>query len=215
MSGDGETAGGRQPATGNGQWVRQSVLILTACCLLPAVFSLLGCHADPGMPQSWQYFPDMAESPAYKAFESSPVTGDGKVLMAPATGTVPRGFMPFHYGSGEAEAARAGRELENPETATPEALARGRKVFETFCVVCHGPRGDGDGAVVAPGKFPMPPSLTAKHARELPDGQLFHVVTWGGKLMPGYAAQIDARDRWRAIIHVRAMQAENGAGAKR
>ena len=38
------------------------------------------------------------------------------------------------------------------------------------------------------------------------DGQMFHVLTFGQKNMPGYAAQISAADRWQAILHVRSLQ---------
>lgn len=39
------------------------------------------------------------------------------------------------------------------------------------------------------------------------DGQLFHIVSAGQANMPGYAAQVLPDDRWRAILHLRALQA--------
>ena len=35
---------------------------------------------------------------------------------------------------------------------------------------------------------------------------MFHVLTFGQKNMPGYAAQITTDDRWKAILHVRELQ---------
>ncbi|MDH3640255.1 MAG: c-type cytochrome, partial [Gammaproteobacteria bacterium] len=33
----------------------------------------------------------------------------------------------------------------NPVAATPESIAQGRGVFESNCVACHGPNGNGNG----------------------------------------------------------------------
>ncbi|HEX5000521.1 MAG TPA: cytochrome c [Terriglobia bacterium] len=36
---------------------------------------------------------------------------------------------------------------QNTQKATPESIASGKRVYERFCIGCHGPRGDGVGAV--------------------------------------------------------------------
>jgi hypothetical protein len=38
------------------------------------------------------------------------------------------------------------------------------------------------------------------------DGQMFHVITYGQKLMPSQASQVRADDRWRLILQVRRLQ---------
>jgi putative heme-binding domain-containing protein len=75
---------------------------------------------------------------------------------------------------------------------------------------CHGAVGNGDGPVAMHG-FPPPPSFASESSLKMSDGRMFHVVTFGQsylpeKNMPGYAAQISAEDRWKAILHVRALQ---------
>jgi hypothetical protein len=35
---------------------------------------------------------------------------------------------------------------------------------------------------------------------------MFHVITYGQKLMPSQASQVRADDRWRLILHVRRLQ---------
>ena len=84
--------------------------------------------------------PDMAHSLPYDSFAKNPVTRDGKTLQAPVAGTVPRGFLPFRYQRTAEDATRAGRELQGPAPETPERLARGKVLYETFCLVCHGRR---------------------------------------------------------------------------
>jgi hypothetical protein len=52
-----------------------------------------------------------------------------------------------------------------------------------------------------------PPSLKAERAVQMRDGQLFHVITRGQGNMASYAVQVRPEDRWKAILHVRALQA--------
>jgi mono/diheme cytochrome c family protein len=40
----------------------------------------------------------------------------------------------------------------------------------------------------------------------MPDGQMFHVLTYGQGRMPPVATQLASDDRWRAILHVRQLQ---------
>jgi predicted aminopeptidase len=74
--------------------------------------------------RAYEYMPDMARDPAYKAFAPNPVTRDGLTLQHPVAGTIPRGYHPFHYGPGEQEAERAGRELKRPLSADSQDPGR-------------------------------------------------------------------------------------------
>jgi mono/diheme cytochrome c family protein len=149
------------------------------------------------------YMPDMVYSPAYKAQKPGS-------LRLPVAGTVSRDFEAYPYAAHRDpnETPRIGRWLENPLPPTRAVLERGRKVFNTFCIVCHGPEGEGDGTVVP--KFPRPPSLQSEKIRGYPDGSIFHVITVGQNLMPSYASQIPAEDRWAGIHYLRALQRKRG-----
>ena len=162
-----------------------------------------GCKRDPQR-RAFDYMPEMVDSIPYDAFSPNPVTRSGLTLQAPPPHTVPRGYAPFRYGSEPEEALRAGRELTNPTPATKESLARGQRLFQTFCFECHGQQGEGDGPIIP--RFPMPPSLRAEHARKMADGQIYHIISKGQKLMPAYAVQIPAADRWPVINYVRSLQ---------
>jgi mono/diheme cytochrome c family protein len=162
-------------------------------------------RADPNQ-RNFEVLPDMAHSVPYDAFSANPNFTDGMTLRAPVPGTVIRGFMPLHFDATPEDAQRAGRELTSPFTPNDaNALARGAAVYGTYCEICHGPAGKGDGTVAQRG-FPAPPSLLAPKAQGLADGQIFHIVTYGQKNMPSYAAQIDRDDRWKVILHVRSLQ---------
>lgn len=162
--------------------------------------ALCACEAQ-GNRTGWIVLPGMTYSVPYDSYSRNPVTGP--TLRLPPEGTVPYGATPFTYGVDKHEAARAGAELTNPYTSR-EDLARGKDVFGVFCLVCHGPAGEGDGPIIP--RFPNPASLTAPHAKSLPDGQLYHIIYHGQGLMPGYAVQIRHEDRWRAVTYVRSLQ---------
>jgi mono/diheme cytochrome c family protein len=151
-----------------------------------------------------EYMPNMVYSLAYDSFAPNPNTRDGLTLQRPVRGTIPRGFMPLHYLATPEEAERAGRELVNPIAPTARSAADGRMLFETYCAVCHGKQGAGDGPLVP--KIPNPPAYTSARVRTMPAGRIFHVMTFGSGRMPSYASQLSAHDRWLVAAHVQTLQ---------
>jgi mono/diheme cytochrome c family protein len=144
--------------------------------------------------------PDMARDPAYKAFAANFVTRDGLTLQHPVAGTIARGYHPFHYGPGEQEAERAGLELKDPYQPTARNLEEGKALFETYCAVCHGTQGKGDGPISS--KIPPPPSYHSDRLMQFAPGRIFHVITLGSGKMPSYAAQLSADERWKIVTYV-------------
>jgi mono/diheme cytochrome c family protein len=45
----------------------------------------------------------------------------------------------------------------------------------------------------------------------MPDGQLFHTITYGVRNMPSYGKQIPEEDRWAIVAYLRALQRSNHA----
>ncbi|MCC6265354.1 MAG: cytochrome c [Bryobacterales bacterium] len=155
---------------------------------------------------NFEFLPEMVRTPSYKAFDSNENFSNGMTFQAPPAHTVSQDITPDAYGASEADAIRAGEELKNPYGAEDlAAYTRGGQVFKTWCVPCHGGGGKGDGPVAMRG-FPAPPPLTSQSALEMKDGRIFHVITHGQNNMPGYASQISAEDRWKAVIYVRSLQ---------
>jgi len=174
-----------------------------------ALVIVLGLHwalrPEPGR-RNVEALPGMVKAVPAEAFSESAVFSDGKTLQPTPAGTVVRGLHPLPYRSTPEDAVRAGLELANPFPASSAAiLARGKVTYETYCSVCHGPAGKGDGTVAKRG-FPAPPSLLAEKALLLRDGQLFHILTYGQGNMPSYAAQVTRNDRWKAVLWVRELQ---------
>jgi mono/diheme cytochrome c family protein len=174
--------------------------ILAAALVLAAV---AGCGAR-GDRRGLEYTPDMVYSLAYDSFAPNPITRDGLTLQRPVRGTIARGFLPLHYTASAEDAERAGRELLNPVPRTARSAADGKVLFETYCAVCHGAQGQGDGPIAA--KIPTPPSYSSARVRGMPEGRIFHVITFGSGKMPSYASQLVPRDRWLIVAHVQTLQ---------
>jgi mono/diheme cytochrome c family protein len=150
--------------------------------------------------------PDMVRTAAYKAYSVNSNFSDGKTLQEPPPDTIPRGFHLVDYQATEADAIRAGEELKNPYGVEDHsAFTRGTFVFRTWCLPCHGAIGRGDGPVAMRG-FPAPPPLNSEKTLTLKDGRMFHILTYGQKNMPSYAAQVSEDDRWKAVLFVRSLQ---------
>ncbi|MSP91187.1 MAG: cytochrome c [Myxococcales bacterium] len=168
-----------------------------------------GCRVEREPNYEWlpwinhMFFPTAAESQL-----ASKVFKNGMVLQVPPVGTIARGHVPLHYTADAAGATQAGLELHNPiTTPTPEDDERGKVMFTTFCAPCHGPNGAGDGPVSKRGMPGFPINNASAGAGLLPDGHIFHIVTYGRNMMPSYASQTSPEDRWRIIAHVRRLQA--------
>ena len=164
-------------------------LVLSLASSLLALTGCGGTHESNNM----IYMPDMVYSPALKAQQAG--------VQLPVKGTIPRGFVPYPYPK---DPEAAGRELKNPLRRTEAVMHRGQTLFNTYCIVCHGPNGEGDGLIVP--KFPRPPSLQSDKVRGWTDGRIYHVVSNGQNLMPNYSSQIAQADRWAIIHYLRALQ---------
>lgn len=170
--------------------------------ILAAGLASAAAACQPGEQPGAEYIEDMARGPAYKAFAPNQATRNGITLQHPVAGTIARGYHPFHYGKGDAEAERAGRELTNPFHQNDEAaVEKGKVLFETYCLVCHGAKGLGDGPIAS--KIPPPTSYKSERVMGFLPGRIFHVITLGSNKMPSYAAQLSPEDRWLIITYVR------------
>ncbi len=156
--------------------------------------------------RNWEFLPDMVRSRAYRSQSSSPHFSDGRMQREPVAETIARGYMPFDYGTSVQESERSGRELQSPfDARQPAELERGEAIWKTYCQVCHGTEGEGDGPVTRRG-YPPPPSLLSGRVEAMKEGQIFHIITFGNGNMPSYGSQIDRRDRWQVVQHLRRLQ---------
>ncbi len=93
----------------------------------------------------------------------------------------------------------------NPVAATEQSLKNGEKLFNTYCFVCHGKEGKGDGPVIKRGFYPMNLTTPAVVART--NGYIYAYIRYGGKvMMPSYRESITSDGAWDVVNYVRKLQ---------
>ena len=166
---------------------------------------------DPNSP-GVEFMPDMYRSPSLESNMAyiSLTTGDTiQANRLPVKGTIARGYMPYMYGNDTAGYANAGRYLRNPLNRNEANLKHGEELYGKFCVHCHGAAGQGDGLVG--GKLPgAPPSYTSAALKALPEGKIFHSITYGKGLMGAHSPMLTQEERWKLVLYVQKLQYPEG-----
>ena len=200
-----------------------SCLLLTAFCLLA-----VGCRYD------------MQDQPRYKVYKKSDFWGerDPRASRDLPEGTVARGFLredkalytgkKENAGGAQQQQAQTTTDArgntvvttfpdaidEFPVPVTKELIDRGQERYNIYCVVCHGPTGNGDGMIVRRG-FSAPPTYNDDRLRNAPVGHFYDVITNGWGKMNSYAHQVPVADRWAIVAYIRALQiSQNPNGMK-
>ncbi len=176
--------------------------------LLMAGFSSCG-KKDANSP-GVEFMPDMYRSPSLEVYGSTVVDGDTVVMtsdrMLPVRGTVARGYIPYAYPNTPEGYEQAGTYLHNPLTsASREQYEKeGEVLYGKFCIHCHGATGAGDGKVAA--KLPGAPPAYSGPLKNLPEGKIFHSITYGKNLMGAHASQLTQEERWKLVYFVQKLQ---------
>ena len=96
-------------------------------------------------------------------------------------------------------------ELISPLVTNQANIEAGEKVYTAMCTQCHGVEGKGDGALSVNGHIAGIPSYTDK-LKDLPEGKMYHTLTWGKGLMGSHASQLSQRQRWEVIEYIKVLQ---------
>jgi mono/diheme cytochrome c family protein len=189
--------------------IRNSLFI---ACVLFIIISFSSCVDDPKHP-GYEFMPDMYRSLAYKPNSVNALFSDSMANRQPVAGTIPRGdYLPYAYPNTPEGYEAAGKDLKSPHEKSTENLAEGKRLYEIFCIHCHGAEGKGDGSITLNGKFAPPPSYSADALKELPEGKMFHTLEYGKNMMGSHASQLTQTERWKIIMYVQTLQ-KSGAPA--
>ncbi len=88
-------------------------------------------------------------------------------------------------------------DVPNPYPTTEAGLARGHKIYQDFCLGCHGPVGDGMGPA-QPWIYPPPLNFTILKNREISGGILYYQIMNGitGTAMPYFKRELESEKIW-------------------
>ncbi|MBI4297374.1 MAG: cytochrome c [Chloroflexi bacterium] len=181
----GHRTGRRDFPKGGARWAALLLLALVGA----------GCIGSSGPTYPRDIFREMHYAQSYRVQE-------------PPRLDVPEGAVPITgrevtYTQEEAKA------LPNPYPRNTQTLARGQKVFQINCVVCHGAAGKGDGPVadyLVRDKYNRPPNLTADPTLGRTDGEIFFLVTKGIFVMPSFRKLLTEEERWAVVHYMRTLQ---------
>jgi mono/diheme cytochrome c family protein len=89
------------------------------------------------------------------------------------------------------------RNIPNPYPTTEAGLARGHKIYQDFCIGCHGPVGDGMGKA-QPWIYPPPLNFTILKGRGVSGGILYYQIMNGitGTAMPYFKRELESQKIW-------------------
>jgi mono/diheme cytochrome c family protein len=102
----------------------------------------------------------------------------------------------------EVSAADAAR--PNPVTADAASVEKGRALYVTNCLPCHGATGKGDGPA-ASALTTRPADFNTPMHRAHSDGALFTKITTGRPPMPAWSPALSDTDRWNLVNYLRAL----------
>jgi mono/diheme cytochrome c family protein len=204
--------------------IRQSYIFGAVCI---AAMALSSCKEDSNSP-GVEYMPDMYRSPALEAYidygdnnrmdwTQNQKDGDstymGPILsQKPVPGTIPYSspemavyMLPYPLNNTMEDYERAATEIHSPMTATRENVMRGQAIYTKMCTHCHGEAGHGDGAISRNGFIQGIPDYSGK-LKDLPEGKIFHTITYGKGLMGQHASQLTQYERWQVTQWVKLLQ---------
>ena len=166
---------------------------------------MASCDRDKNNP-GYDYFPDMAYAKAYKTYAPDPNFTDGKTLQAPVEGTVSREGENYPYKKTDEDMSKAAK-MKNPFSPDEKIIERGKLVYQSICLQCHGENADGKGHLFLSGKYPYPPAdLVNGRLDSRKDGEIFHSITVGYGIMGPHGLIVQPDDRWKIVLYLRSLR---------
>jgi len=171
----------------------ENFLKISLVILILSSFVSCGDKSKPEL----QYMPDMYLSVPYNADGQN---SEGKPTdLKPVLGTIARGQVPYEYADTNADYEKAKAELKSPLAINKVNLENGKKMYNIYCISCHGKKGDGNGVLSQRDKFVGIPNYKD---RDITDGSIYHVIMYGKNLMGSHASQLTFKERWQVVQYV-------------
>ena len=154
---------------------------------------------------NYQYFPNMYESIGYKTYQESDAFSNGIEAQEPVEKSIPRGWQPYEYEDNIDGYESAKLNLKSPLEINENNLSVGKELYEIYCSVCHGSKGDGMGILMQREKFLGIPSYAD---RDISEGSIYHVLMYGINLMGSHSGQVNEEERWQIAQYVMKLREE-------
>lgn len=156
---------------------------------------------------NYQYMPNMYESVGYETYAESNAFANGIEAQIPVEGTIPRGYVPFDIENTTEGYNLAKATLLNPLDSSQVDFNKGKQLYEIYCGICHGNKGNGQGNLVKREKILGIPSFDDA-GRAINQGSIYHVMYYGKNAMGSYANQLNDEERWQVVSYVLQLKAD-------
>ena len=156
---------------------------------------------------NFQYFPDMYESLAGEAYAESDAFSNGIEAQLPVQGSIPRGWETYEYEDTNEGYELAKLELLSPLVTNEYNVSRGKELYQIYCSVCNGDKGDGIGILAEREKFLGIPAYNDP-SRIITEGSIYHVLMYGKNAMGSHSGQVNEEERWQIIQYVLQLKEE-------
>jgi cytochrome c553 len=174
--------------------------------VLVMLVGLVSCQKNAR--PNYQYMPNMYESIGYEAYQESDAFANGVEAQLPAEGTIPRGdFMPYEIEDTNEGFDLAKTTLTSPLDSTSVDYTEGKILYDIYCGICHGTKGNGKGKLVEREKILGVPSYDDA-GRGITTGSIYHVIYYGKNTMGSYANQLNETERWQVVAYVEKLKAD-------
>jgi mono/diheme cytochrome c family protein len=173
--------------------------------VLAVVFVVVSCNKSTA--PNYQYMPNMYESVGYETYAESNAFANGVEAQIPAQGSIPRGFVPFDIENSTEGYELAKATLMNPLDSTKVDFERGKELYDIYCGICHGNKGNGQGKLVQREKILGIPSYDDA-GRAINEGSTYHTIYYGKNAMGSYANQLNEEERWQVVSYVLKLKAD-------
>ncbi len=194
----------------------KKLLIISGCVLLVVV--LISCD-DTRRDTGRSYMPDMTYSRAYETYAPAQERLSASAVAGvyytgrPVEGTIARGdMMPYSLkndSSGYVQSAS----IKSQVMKTSVNMKEAERLYLVNCGICHGTKLDGNGPLFKGGDGPFtaaPKNFMDAAMKAMPEGTMFHSVTYGKGQMGSYASQLNTKQRWEVIAYIKSKQFPSG-----
>ncbi len=154
---------------------------------------------------NYQFMPNMYEAVPYETYSDHAVFKGEMEAQLPAEGSIKRGFVPFEIPNTTEGYALAKASLQSPLDSLSLDSAKGKELYDIYCAICHGTKGDGKGTLVKREKFLGVPNYKD---RDITVGSIFFVETYGLNAMGSHANQLSQEERWQVADYVLKLRSE-------
>jgi len=181
----------------------KSLIKITVIALVLVAF--VSCQKDTR--PNYQYMPNMYESVGYETYSESDAFSNGVEAQLPVEGTISRGHIPFDIDGSAEGYLLAKTSLNSILDSTKVDYARGKELYDIYCGICHGNKGNGQGNLVKREKILGIPSYDDA-GRAITPGSIYHVIYYGKNAMGSYANQLNEEERWQVVAYVMQLKAD-------